>query len=266
MQRLMLDLRDNPGRSARSGDRRVEPVPQARPDGRLHARPGPAASDEDYRAVGAGRLQDVPLIVMINRNSASASEIVSGAMQDHDRGAPRRRNDVRQGAGAGRLSASATARGLALTTGRYYTPSGRMIQRPWDGAFDEYLTYSYRDQTAAREHAAGRPEVHRRRPQGLQRRRHRAGSLRRRAGRGIQPVAVLAHAARARRVRRLRRTLHQGRRQPPGRASRRRVHKVAPGWQVTDAMVAEFQRVPRRRSACGSTKRPSRATSPSSRR
>ena len=42
--------------------------------------------------------------------------------------------------------------GLALTTGRYYTPSGRMIQRPWDGAFDEYLTYSLRDQTADRSH------------------------------------------------------------------------------------------------------------------
>jgi carboxyl-terminal processing protease len=44
--------------------------------------------------------------------------------------------------------------GLALTTGRYYTPSGRMIQRPWDGSFDEYLTYSLRDQNAEREHSS----------------------------------------------------------------------------------------------------------------
>ena len=44
--------------------------------------------------------------------------------------------------------------GLALTTGRYFTPSGRMIQRPWDNAFDEYLTYTLRDQTGSREHAA----------------------------------------------------------------------------------------------------------------
>jgi carboxyl-terminal processing protease len=36
--------------------------------------------------------------------------------------------------------------GVAVTTGRYYTPSGRMIQRPWDGSFDEYLTYSWREQ------------------------------------------------------------------------------------------------------------------------
>jgi carboxyl-terminal processing protease len=44
--------------------------------------------------------------------------------------------------------------GLALTTGRYFTPSGRMIQRPWDNAFDEYLTYTLRDQAEKREHAA----------------------------------------------------------------------------------------------------------------
>jgi carboxyl-terminal processing protease len=37
--------------------------------------------------------------------------------------------------------------GLALTTARYYTPSGRLIQRPWDGTFDEYLTYTLKDQS-----------------------------------------------------------------------------------------------------------------------
>jgi carboxyl-terminal processing protease len=42
--------------------------------------------------------------------------------------------------------------GLALTTARYYTPSGRLIQRPWDGTFDEYLTYSLRDQSKERAH------------------------------------------------------------------------------------------------------------------
>ena len=47
--------------------------------------------------------------------------------------------------------------GLALTTARYYTPSGRLIQRPWDGTFDEYLTYTLREQEAEREHNAERP-------------------------------------------------------------------------------------------------------------
>jgi len=44
--------------------------------------------------------------------------------------------------------------GLALTTARYYTPSGRLIQRPWDGTFDEYLTYTLRDQDSQRPHDA----------------------------------------------------------------------------------------------------------------
>jgi carboxyl-terminal processing protease len=43
---------------------------------------------------------------------------------------------------------------VAVTTGRYYTPSGRLIQRPWDAAFDEYLTYTLREQTAQHEHKA----------------------------------------------------------------------------------------------------------------
>ena len=55
--------------------------------------------------------------------------------------------------------------GLALTTAHYYTPSGRLIQRPWDTTFDEYLTYSLKDQDSARPHSpsdlkhtdAGRP-------------------------------------------------------------------------------------------------------------
>jgi carboxyl-terminal processing protease len=42
--------------------------------------------------------------------------------------------------------------GLALTTARYYTPSGRLIQRPWDGTFDEYLNYGLKDQSVDREH------------------------------------------------------------------------------------------------------------------
>ena len=45
--------------------------------------------------------------------------------------------------------------GLALTTARYFTPSGRMIQRPWDGSFDEYLTYTLQDQ-AERPHTPSR--------------------------------------------------------------------------------------------------------------
>ena len=71
------------------------------------------------------------MITLVNRSSASASEIVSGALQDHDRslivgettfGKALVQSVYRVAEGAG----------AAITTARYYTPSGRLIQRPWD--------------------------------------------------------------------------------------------------------------------------------------
>jgi carboxyl-terminal processing protease len=93
------------------------------------------------------------MVVLVNRNSASASEIVSGALQDHDRAL------VIGETTFGKALVQSVYRiyggaGLALTTGRYYTPSGRLIQRPWDGSFDEYLTYTLRDQNPERQHSA----------------------------------------------------------------------------------------------------------------
>jgi carboxyl-terminal processing protease len=92
------------------------------------------------------------MLVLVNRNSASASEIVSGALQDHDRALVVGETTFGKALvqSVYRISEGA---GLALTTGRYFTPSGRMIQRPWDNAFDEYLTYTLRDQAEKREHS-----------------------------------------------------------------------------------------------------------------
>jgi carboxyl-terminal processing protease len=88
---------------------------------------------------------------MVNRNSASASEIVSGALQDHDRSliVGERTFGKALVQSVYRISENA---GAAITTGRYYTPSGRMIQRPWDGSFDEYLTYTLREQSGENAH------------------------------------------------------------------------------------------------------------------
>ena len=189
MKRLVFDLRDNPGgpldQAIRISNRFLP-----RGDMIVYTRGRVPNSDQDYRATEESEYTHLPMVVLVNRNSASASEIVSGALQDHDRGAGRRRDDVRQGAGAVGLPRSASSAGLALTTGRYYTPSGRMIQRPWDGAFDEYLTYTLRDQNAERAALGRGAEVHRRRAQGLQRRRHRARQVHGRSGRGLQPDAV----------------------------------------------------------------------------
>jgi len=92
-------------------------------------------------------------VVLANRTSASASEIVSGALQDHDRAVIVGETTFGKALvqSVYRVSEGAA---LALTTARYYTPSGRMIQRPWDGAFDEYLTYAARSQNTPREHQA----------------------------------------------------------------------------------------------------------------
>jgi carboxyl-terminal processing protease len=78
---------------------------------------------------------------------------VTGSLQDHDRALVVGETTFGKALvqSVYRISEGA---GLALTTGRYFTPSGRMIQRPWDGAFDEYLTYTLRDQTGEREHSA----------------------------------------------------------------------------------------------------------------
>ena len=111
-------------------------------------------SNEEYRATEESDYIHQPLVVLVNRNSASASEIVSGALQDHDRalivGETTFGKALVQSVYT--IGSRTAGAGLALTTGRYYTPSGRMIQRPWDGSFDEYLTYSLRDQTAERSH------------------------------------------------------------------------------------------------------------------
>jgi len=110
-------------------------------------------SDQDYHATEESDYTHLPVVMLVNRNSASASEIVTGALQDHDRayvvgettfGKALVQSIYRISGGAG----------LALTTARYYTPSGRLIQRPWDGTFDEYLTYTYRAQSAERPHDA----------------------------------------------------------------------------------------------------------------
>jgi carboxyl-terminal processing protease len=149
MKRLVLDLRDNLGgpldqaiRVANRFLRRGQLVVYTR--GRIRN------ADQEYRATEDSEYADLPLVVLVNRQSASAAEIVSGALQDHDRaiivGEPTFGKALVQS--IYRISMGA---GLALTTGRYYTPSGRLIQRPWDPSFDEYLTYTLRlDPTSAR--------------------------------------------------------------------------------------------------------------------
>ncbi len=144
MLRLVLDLRDNPGGPLDQAIR-VSNAFLPRDDLIVYTRGRASNSDQDYHAREQSDFIKLPLVVLVNRNSASASEIVSGAIQDHDRGLIVGETTFGKALVQSIYRVSHGA-GLALTTARYYTPSGRMIQRPWDGTFDEYLTYSLRDQ------------------------------------------------------------------------------------------------------------------------
>lgn len=150
MRRLVFDLRDNPGGPL---DQAIAISNRFLPKGDLivytHGRiPN---SDQEYRATEDSDYTHLPVVVLVNRNSASASEIVSGALQDHDRALLVGETTFGKALvqSVYRISEGA---GVAITTGRYYTPSRRLIQRPWDGSFDEYLMYTLRDQKADRPH------------------------------------------------------------------------------------------------------------------
>ena len=150
MKRLVFDLRDNPGGPL---DQAIKIANRFLPRGDMivYTRGRVQNADQDYRGTDDPDFNG-PLMILVNRQSASASEIVSGAVQDHDRGLVVGETTFGKALvqSVYRISEGA---GLALTTGRYFTPSGRLIQRPWDNAFDEYLTYSLREQTEKRDHS-----------------------------------------------------------------------------------------------------------------
>src|ERR1044071_6447678 len=94
----------------------------------------------------------MPMVVLVNGNSASASEIVSGALQDHDRAILV--GEVTFGKGLVQtIFPISDGAGLTLTTAKYYTPSGRLIQRDYSSIsrYNYYYTRDKIDQTNDRE-------------------------------------------------------------------------------------------------------------------
>ena len=150
MKRLLYDIRSNPGGPL---DQAIKTSNEFLSRGKMivYTRGRIGNSDVDYRAVEDSEFTSVPMVVIANRNSASASEIFTGAMQDHDRAIVVGETTFGKALvqSVYRISGGA---GLALTTAHYYTPSGRLIQRPWDETFDEYLTYTQRDQDVTKPH------------------------------------------------------------------------------------------------------------------
>jgi len=150
MKRLLFDVRGNPGGPL---DQAIKVANEFLPRGRMivYTRGRIPNSDQDYRATDESEYTDVPMVLLANRDSASAAEIVTGALQDHDRAYVVGETTFGKALVQSIYRISGNA-GLALTTAHYYTPSGRLIQRPWDATFDEYLSYRLKDQSVARPH------------------------------------------------------------------------------------------------------------------
>ena len=130
MQRLILDLRDNPGgyldRATKMADEFLSGKKML-----VYTDGKEARYDSKYFAEFKGDFEKGPLIVLVNEGSASASEIVSGALQDNDRALIIGRRSF--GKGLVQLPINLTdGSELRLTISRYYTPSGRSIQKPYD--------------------------------------------------------------------------------------------------------------------------------------
>lgn len=140
MKNLVLDLRGNPGGLLPQA---VEVASRFIPGGQtivsVKGRSRYAAS-QDLKAT-EGKNQDVPLVVMINSGSASASEIVAGAIQDYGRGLIVGTNSFGKGL-VQRIFPLSYGTGLTLTTARYYTPFGRSLQRDYsNGSIYDYYTH-----------------------------------------------------------------------------------------------------------------------------
>ncbi|MDQ6802008.1 MAG: S41 family peptidase [Acidobacteriota bacterium] len=137
MQKLVLDLRGNPGGLL---DAAVGVADHFLDKGQMivYTKGRTTDSAQDYTAPGKHQKVEIPLVVVVNRGSASASEIVAGAIQDHDRGLVVGETSW----GKGLVQSVYTLQygaGLALTTSKYYTPSGRNIQRDYSSFYDYYV-------------------------------------------------------------------------------------------------------------------------------
>jgi len=147
MKRLIFDVRNNPGGPLDAAvgvsdlfinkDQLITSIRGRTPE-----------NNAVYNAPGNPGGFEGPLVVLVNQGSASASEIVAGAVQDHDRGMVL--GDVTWGKGLVQTVFTVRDTGLALTTARYYTPSGRCIQRDYE-SFIDYVTHRNGDDSSSQE-------------------------------------------------------------------------------------------------------------------
>ena len=140
MKQLVFDLRGNSGGYLQAA---VEVADEFLPKGSLIVyTEGRNRARQYLNARRRGMLEDIPVVVLIDGESASASEIVAGALQDNDRGSIIGRRSYGKGLVQEQMMLSDNS-AIRLTVARYYTPTGRSIQKPFDGDREHYLLESY---------------------------------------------------------------------------------------------------------------------------
>jgi carboxyl-terminal processing protease len=141
---LVLDLRLNPGGLLNSGVAVADHFLQK--NQLIVSHHGRSSPERPYYARNGNRGRDYPIVVLVDRNSASAAEIVAGALQDHDRAWILGETTFGKGLVQTVLPMRDTT-ALALTTAHFYTPSGRLIQRDYSNkSFYDY--YFHKDENA----------------------------------------------------------------------------------------------------------------------
>lgn len=131
---LALDLRDNPGGFLGVAEQIIDEFLEA--DKLILFTKNKSGKIEKSYATKRGDFEDGELFILINENSASASEIVAGALQDNDKGTIVGRRSFGKGL-VQREMALGDGSAVRLTVSRYYTPTGRSIQRPYDNGHSE---------------------------------------------------------------------------------------------------------------------------------
>jgi carboxyl-terminal processing protease len=136
MKKLIFDLRDNGGGVLQTA---VQIIDEFLGDGvKIVSTKGRNSQATMYTATSVGELEKMKVVVLINQNSASASEIVAGALQDNDRAIVAGRRSFGKGLVQEDIGLSDKSN-LRLTIARYYTPTGRCIQKPYNGIYEDYI-------------------------------------------------------------------------------------------------------------------------------